>query len=70
MKYIIPELSAHSIISAAQKTDKGWQFCFDTTDPSKAYLVEKAQQDDFSINKRFVYPSRTIFLVNPFENNT
>ena len=56
MKYIIPELSAHSIISAAQKIENGWQFHFDTTDPSKEYLIEKTQQDDCPIFYQAMIP--------------
>ena len=49
MKYIIPEISAHSILSTSKENEDGWRFYFDTTDPSKEYLIEKTQQDDCPI---------------------
>ena len=48
-KYIIPEISAQSIIASAQQTGNGYSFYFDTTDPSKEYLVERILQDDCPI---------------------
>ena len=48
-KYIIPEISAQSIIASARRTDDGYSFYFDTTDPSKEYLVERTLQDDCPI---------------------
>lgn len=45
-KYIIPEISAQSLITSAQKTDDGYRFYFDTTEPSKEYLVDNTLQDD------------------------
>ena len=48
-KYIIPEISAQSIIASARRTDDGYSFYFDTTDPSKEYLVERTFQDDCPI---------------------
>ena len=48
-KYIIPEISAQSIIASARRTDEGYSFYFDTTDPSKEYLVERTLQDDCPI---------------------
>ena len=48
-KYIIPEISAQSLITSAQKTDDGYHFYFDTTEPSKEYLVENTYQDDCPI---------------------
>ena len=48
-KYIIPEISAQSLITLAQKTDGGYRFYFDTTEPSKEYLVENTYQDDCPI---------------------
>lgn len=48
-KYIIPEISAQSLITSAQKTDDGYRFYFDTTEPSKEYLVENTMQDDCPI---------------------
>lgn len=48
-KYIIPEISAQSIIASAQQTGNGYSFYFDTTDPSKEYLVERTLQDDCPI---------------------
>ena len=48
-KYIIPEISAQSLITSAQKTDNGYHFYFDTTEPSKEYLVENTYQDDCPI---------------------
>ena len=48
-KYIIPEISAQSIIASARPADDGYSFYFDTTDPSKEYLVERTLQDDCPI---------------------
>ena len=48
-KYIIPEISAQSLITSAQRTDVGYHFYFDTTEPSKEYLVENTYQDDCPI---------------------
>ena len=48
-KYIIPEISAQSIIASARQTGDGYSFYFDTTDPSKEYLVERTLQDDCPI---------------------
>ena len=48
-KYIIPEISAQSIIASARRTGDGYSFYFDTTDPSKEYLVERTLQDDCPI---------------------
>ena len=48
-KYIIPEISAQSILASARRTDDGYSFYFDTTDPSKEYLVERTLQDDCPI---------------------
>ena len=48
-KYIIPEISAQSLITSAQKTDDGYRFYFDTTEPSKEYLIENTLQDDCPI---------------------
>ena len=48
-KYIIPEISAQSIITSARRADDGYSFYFDTTDPSKEYLVERTLQDDCPI---------------------
>ncbi len=48
-KYIIPEISAQNLITSAQKTDDGYRFYFDTTEPSKEYLVENTLQDDCPI---------------------
>ena len=48
-KYIIPEISAQSIIASTRQTGDGYSFYFDTTDPSKEYLVERTFQDDCPI---------------------
>ena len=48
-KYIIPEISAQSIIASAKRKDDGYSFYFDTTDVSKEYLVEDTLQDDCPI---------------------
>lgn len=48
-KYIIPEISAQSIIASAKHKDDGYSFYFDTTDVSKEYLVEDTLQDDCPI---------------------
>ena len=48
-KYIIPEISAQSIIASAKRKDDGYRFYFDTTDVSKEYLVEDTLQDDCPI---------------------
>lgn len=48
-KYIIPRISAQSIIASAKQRDDGYSFYFDTTDMSKEYLVEDTFQDDCSI---------------------
>ncbi len=48
-KYIIPEISAQSIIASAKQKDDGYRFYFDTNDVSKEYLVEDTLQDDCPI---------------------
>ena len=48
-KYIIPEISAQSILASARQMGDGYRFYFDTTDPSKEYLVERTLQDDCPI---------------------
>ncbi|MEE0839848.1 MAG: hypothetical protein U0L72_04750, partial [Acutalibacteraceae bacterium] len=48
-KYIIPQISAQSIIASAKRKDNGYSFYFDTTDVSKEYLVEDTLQDDCPI---------------------
>ena len=48
-KYIIPQISAQSIIASATKKENGYSFYFDTTDVSKEYLVEDTLQDDCPI---------------------
>lgn len=45
-KYLIPQISALSLLSSAVKQTDGWRFLFDATDPSKEYLVELSEQDD------------------------
>ena len=45
-KYLIPQISALSLLSSAVKQNDGWRFHFDATDPSKEYLVELSEQDD------------------------
>ena len=48
-KYIIPQISAQSIIASAKQKDDGYSFYFDSTDVSKEYLVEDSLQDDCPI---------------------
>ena len=48
-KYIIPEISAQSIISAAIPKDGGYSFYLDASDITKEYLIENTQQDDCPI---------------------
>ena len=48
-KYIIPGISAQSIIASAKQREDGYSFYFDTTDMSKEYLVEDTLQDDCPI---------------------
>ena len=48
-KYVIPKISAQSIIASARPKDGGYSFYFDTTDVSKEYLVEDTLQDDCPI---------------------
>ena len=45
-KYLIPQISALSLLSSAVKQDDGWRFFFNATDPSKEHLVELSEQDD------------------------
>lgn len=45
-KYSIPEIYARSILSTARKTDDGYHFSFDASDPSKEHLVTYTQQAD------------------------
>ena len=45
-KYLIPQISALSLLSSAVKQDDGWRFYFNATDPSKEYLIELSEQDD------------------------
>lgn len=48
-KYLIPEISAPSIISTARKTDDGYDFCFDSTSIPNEYRTENTLQDDCPI---------------------
>ena len=48
-KYIIPQISAQSIIASAKQKGDGYSFYFDTTDVSKEYLLEDTLQDDCPI---------------------
>ena len=48
-KYLIPEISALSIISTARKTDDGYDFCFDSTSIPNEYRTENTLQDDCPI---------------------
>jgi hypothetical protein len=45
-KYLIPQISALSLLSSATKSSDGWSFHFNATDPSKEYLIEDIEQDD------------------------
>ena len=45
-KYSIPEIHARSILSTARKTEDGFHFSFDASDPSKEHLVTYTQQAD------------------------
>ena len=45
-KYLIPQISALSLLSTATMSSNGWSFRFDATDPSKEYLIENIEQDD------------------------
>lgn len=45
-KYLIPQLSAQSLITFAKETDEGYKFSFDPYDASKEHLVEKTYQDE------------------------
>ena len=48
-KYLIPEISALSIISTARKTDDGYDFCFDSTSIPNEYRTNNTFQDDCPI---------------------
>lgn len=45
-KFLIPQISALSLLSSGVKRDGVWSFRFDATDPSKEYLVSSNEQDD------------------------
>lgn len=45
-KYLIPQISALSLLSSAEKHGDGWRFCFDATEPSKEHLTKLIEQDD------------------------
>ena len=45
-KYLIPQISAISLLSSAVKQNNGWRFCFDAADPSKEYHVDYSEQND------------------------
>ena len=49
VKCLIPEISALDIISSAKENDGEYSFYFDTTEPSKEYMVKEALQDDCPI---------------------
>ncbi len=72
-KYIIPEISAQSIILSAKETDEGYAFCFDATEPSREYLVEKTLQDDCPIFYQAMLtlsenPSDDMFVSNKLQD--
>lgn len=60
-KYIIPEISAQSIISAAIPKDGGYSFYLDASDITKEHLIENTQQDDCPI----FYQAMLIIGENP-----
>ena len=45
-KYLIPQISALSLLSSAVKQNDGWRFYFNATDPSKEYLIALSEQKD------------------------
>ena len=45
-KYLIPQISALSLLSSSTESSDRWSFRFDATDPSKEYLIEDIEQDD------------------------
>ena len=45
-KYLIPQISALSLLSSAVKQNDGWRFYFNATDPSKEYLIALSEQED------------------------
>ena len=60
-KYIIPEIAAQSLISAAIPKDGGYSFYLDASDITKEYLVENTQQDDCPI----LYQAMLVIGENP-----
>ena len=46
MRYLIPQISAKSIISFARKKDDGYCFEFDPYEASQEYYVQKTYQDN------------------------
>ena len=49
LRYTIPEISAQCILSSTKKTEAGYVFRFDASDPSKEYLVDMTLQYDCPI---------------------
>ena len=45
-KYLIPQISALSLLSSGVKRGSVWSFRFDATDPSKEYLIKDIEQDN------------------------
>ena len=45
-KYLIPQISALSLLTSAVRENGGWRFHFDATEPSKEYLIKLTEQDD------------------------
>ena len=45
-KYLIPQISALSLLTSAVRKNGGWRFHFDATEPSKEYLIKLTEQDD------------------------
>ena len=45
-KYLIPQISALSFLSAAVKENDVWKFRFGATEPSKESLIKLTEQDD------------------------
>lgn len=45
-KYLIPQISALSLLTSAVRKNGGWRFHFDATEPSKEYLIKLTKQDD------------------------
>lgn len=53
-QYSILQISAHTILNLARKTENGYRFCFDTNDETNQSAIRKTMQDDCAIYRQIL----------------